>query len=31
VGTKKALALAVKNNKTRLRYTRLAERLKKAI
>jgi exodeoxyribonuclease V alpha subunit len=27
VGTKKALALAVKNNKTRLRYTRLAHRL----
>ena len=31
VGTKKALALAVKNNKTRLRHTRLADRLWTAI
>ena len=29
VGTKKALAIAVKNDKTRKRYTRLAERIKK--
>ena len=28
VGTKKALAIAVKNDKTRKRYTRLAERIK---
>ena len=31
VGTKKALAMAVKNNKTRLRHTRLAERLREAL
>ncbi len=29
VGTKKALAIAVKNDKTRQRYTRLMQRLKK--
>jgi exodeoxyribonuclease V alpha subunit len=31
VGTKKALAMAVKNNKTSLRHTQLAERLKAAM
>jgi exodeoxyribonuclease V alpha subunit len=28
IGTKKAVAIAVNNDKTRKRYTRLAERLK---
>jgi hypothetical protein len=27
VGSKKALAIAVKNNKTQMRYTRLSKRL----
>jgi exodeoxyribonuclease V alpha subunit len=30
VGTKKALAIATKNNKPRMRYTKLRERLKTA-
>jgi exodeoxyribonuclease V alpha subunit len=28
IGTKKALAIAIKNNKTQLRFTYLSERLK---
>ena len=31
VGTKKAVAIAVRNDKTRKRYTRLAGRLKKSL
>jgi ATP-dependent exoDNAse (exonuclease V) alpha subunit len=31
VGTKKALAIAVKNNKTQMRYTRLKTRLRTSV